>query len=89
VQLLDLQHEPSMVDLTMYATELADGILLRVVYKADLFEAATIQQLLRRFETLVAAAIENPDTRISALPLAAADERSALADAFSGDLEEV
>jgi hypothetical protein len=89
VQLLDLQHEPSMVDLTMYATELADGILLRVVYKADLFEAATIQQLLRRFETLVAAAIENPDTRISALPLAAADERSALAGAFSGDLEEV
>ena len=89
VHLLDLQHEPSMVDLTLYATELADGILLRAVYKTDLFEAATIQQLLRRFETLVSAAVEDPDTRISALPLAAADERSALAGAFSADLEEV
>ena len=89
VQLLDLQHEPSMVDLTLYATELADGILLRTVYKADLFEAATIQQFLRRFETLVSAAIENPETRISALPLAAADERSALAGAFSADLEDL
>jgi hypothetical protein len=89
VHLLDLQHEPSMVDVTLYATELADGILLRAVYKEDLFEAATIQQLLRRFETLVSAAIDTPDTRISALPLAAADERSALAGAFSADLEEV
>jgi len=89
VRLLDLQHEPSMVDLTLYATELPDAIQLRAVYKSDLFEAATIQQMLRRFETLVAAAIDNPETRISALPLAAADEQSALAGAFSADLEEV
>jgi non-ribosomal peptide synthetase component F len=87
-QLLDLQIEPSMLDMTLSATELADGIRLRAVYKVDLFEAATIQQLLRRLETLVSGAVEHPDTPISALPLTAADERSALAGAFSADLED-
>lgn len=89
VGLLDLQHEPSMVDLTLYATELADGILLRAVYKADLFDGATIHQMLRRFETLLAAAAKDPAARISTLPLAADAERTALAGAFSADLEEV
>lgn len=88
VRLLDLQHEPSMVDLTLYATELADGIQLRAVYKVDLFEAATINQLLRRFETLVEAVCLDPRQRISALPLVGAEERSALANAFTADLEE-
>ena len=89
VRLLDLQHEPSMVDLTLYATELADGVQLRAVYKADLFDRGTIEQLLRRFERLVDTVCADPGQRISTLPLAGTDERSALADAFSADLEEV
>ena len=88
VRLLDLQHEPSMVDLTLYATELADGIQLRAVYKTALFEAATIAQLLRRFETLVEAVCADPHQRVSAVPLVGAEERSALAGAFAADLEE-
>ena len=88
VRLLDLQHEPSMVDLTLYATELADGIQLRAVYKADLFETATMQQLLRRFETLIEAVTADPGQRISALPLVGSDERTALAGSFSADLDE-
>lgn len=89
VTLLDLQHEPSMVDLTLYATELSDGLQLRAVYKADLFEAATIQQMLRRFERLVDAVNADPDGRISAIDLADSDERRALAGAFSADLDDV
>jgi hypothetical protein len=88
VTLLDLQHEPSMVDLTLYAMERSDGLQLRAVYKADLFEAATIQQMLRRFERLVDAVNADPDGRISAIDLADSDERSALAGAFSADLDE-
>lgn len=89
VQLLDLQHEPSMVDVTLYATELAEGVQLRMVYKADLFDQASMQQMLRRFETLVMAAAANPGTTISALPIAAADESRALAGAFSADFEDL
>ena len=88
VRLLDLQHEPSMVDLTLYATEVADGIQLRAVYKTDLFEQTTIQQMLRRFERLVDAVNADPEIRISAIDLADSDERSALAGAFSADLDE-
>jgi hypothetical protein len=89
VQLLDLQHEPSMVDVTLYATDLSDGVQLRVVYKADLFDRASMRQMLDRFETLVMGAAGDPETPISALPIAAADESRALAGAFSADLEEV
>lgn len=89
VQLLDLQHEPSMVDVTLYATELADGVQLRLVYKADLFDRASMRQMVTRFETLVSAAAADPETLMSALPLAAAGESRALAGAFSADLEDV
>jgi non-ribosomal peptide synthetase component F len=89
VTLLDVQHEPSMVDLTVYATEVDDGIRLRAVYKTDLFDRATIEQFLQRFETLADAASLAPDARVSSLPLMAADEADALAGAFSGDLDEV
>jgi non-ribosomal peptide synthetase component F len=77
-----------MVDLTLYATELADGIHLRAVYKTALFDSPTIAQLLRRFETLVDAVCADPHQRVSAMPLVGADERSALAGAFAADLEE-
>jgi non-ribosomal peptide synthetase component F len=87
VELLDVQHEPSMVDLTLYATEVADGIVLRAVYKSALFAPATIEQILRRFETMVEAASLDPDARLSSLPLLDAGEADALAGAFSGDLE--
>jgi hypothetical protein len=89
VTLVDVQHEPSMVDLTLYATEVEDGIRLRAVYKSDLFDRATIEQFLQRFETLVEAASLAPDARVSSLPLVASDEANALAGAFSGDLDEV
>lgn len=89
VRLLDLQHEPSMVDVTLYATELADRVQLRLVYKRDLFDRASMRQMLDRFETLVRAAAASCETPISALPLAAADESRALAGAFSADLEEL
>jgi hypothetical protein len=88
VSLLDVQHEPSMVDLTVYATEVDEGIRLRAVYNASVFERPTVEQFLRRFERLVDAASLAPDARLSSLPLLGADEASALAGAFSGDLDE-
>jgi len=82
-------QEPSMVDLTLYATEVADGVQLRAVFKADLFERSTIEQLLRRFECLAAGAANNPELAVSALPITAAAEAATLTSAFTADLDEV
>lgn len=88
VSLLDVQHEPSMVDLTVYATEVEEGIRLRAVYNSNLFDRSTIEQFLRRFERLMDAASTDPHARLSSLPLLATDEATALAGSFSGDLDE-
>jgi hypothetical protein len=86
--LLDRPDEAAMYELTLYATELPDGIQLRVVYNADLFARGTVQQMLRRFERLIESVASDPEQRIEALPLAAAEERAQLAGAFTDDLEE-
>ena len=46
VQMIDAEDEGAKFDLTLYAIERPDDLLLRIVYAADLFDAATIDQLL-------------------------------------------
>jgi hypothetical protein len=81
-------HEPSMVDLTLYATDTLEGIQLRAVFKADLFDAVTIEQMLRRLERLADAAAADPSQSVSSLPMIETSERTLLASAFTADLEE-
>src|SRR5262249_16037348 len=44
----------------------------------DLFETATIRQLLRQWQTLLQAIVEQPDARVAQLSLLSAQERSLL-----------
>jgi amino acid adenylation domain-containing protein len=65
----------SMFDMTLFAWERPEGVLLNMEYSTDLFERTTIQKLLRHFEILLAGAVRSPETPISQLPLLDDSER--------------
>lgn len=56
----------------------SDGLRGVVVYNTDLFDASAIASLRQHFQTLLAAIVANPDTRLSALPLLTAQEEQVL-----------
>ncbi len=62
-------------DLSLFLLEGEDGLSGRVEYNTDLFDGATIDRLLRHYLGLLEAALSNPETRISQLPLLTAEER--------------
>jgi len=62
-------------DLGMNYLASPEGLLFGAEYSTDLFDAATIQRLLKHFETLLRAIAENPDRRLSELALLDAGER--------------
>ena len=66
----------SMFDMSWFAIEVPDGLLLRAEYNTDLFEGSTIGRMLRQFEILLAAVAEHPERRLSELPLLDDQERA-------------
>lgn len=72
---IDLHSGTSTFDLTLVAAEMADGFDLSVEFNTDLFNADTIQRLLRHLETLLEAATANPEQPIALLPILPQDER--------------
>ena len=68
----------SKLDLSLYIGERPEGLALSFEYNTDLFEAATIERLAAHYHTLLKGVVENPERRISELPLLTEDERSQL-----------
>jgi amino acid adenylation domain-containing protein len=62
-------------DLTLFVTRGVDRLQLALEYATDLFDAPTIDRLLKHTAVLLAGALENPDQMMSALPLMSATER--------------
>ncbi|MFE7190560.1 amino acid adenylation domain-containing protein [Kitasatospora sp. NPDC057541] len=63
-------------DLAFYLREKSDGGLYGLLtYRTILFDAATVRQLVERFELLVAAAVADPERPVSRLPLLTPGER--------------
>ena len=54
------------------------GLELEIQYSTDLFDAATIDQMLTHFRTLLEGAVARPDQPISSLPLLSEAERQDL-----------
>jgi amino acid adenylation domain-containing protein/FkbH-like protein len=65
----------SMFDMSWFAIEVPEGLLLRVEYSSDLFDTGTITRALGHFEKLLESTIANPDQRISCLTMLGEDER--------------
>lgn len=62
-------------DLFLSFDETSEGLEGLWSYNLDLFEASTIARLLKQYERLLASAIENPDLRVSDLPILSNEER--------------
>ncbi len=65
----------SFCEITLEVTHADQGLDCLVEYSADLFDAATIERMLGHLRTLLGAAADDPDRRLSALPILTQAER--------------
>ena len=70
-------------DLRFDLSESGDGLAGFLEYDTDLFDRETIERMARRFTNLLASAIENPDQRLSELPILSDEERRTLLFAWN------
>jgi len=70
--------ENSMFDLNMAMWEDREELYGYLRYNTDLFDYGTIERMVGNFETLLRAVVENPDQRISTLPLLTESETNLL-----------
>jgi amino acid adenylation domain-containing protein len=89
---LEFESGIGMFDLTLEVVEL-EGLHCTFEYSSDLFDRTTIRRLIGHFETLIDGLIQDPDARVSALPLLPAQERQQIlvdwnntAAAYANDL---
>jgi len=80
VTLLPLEFEaPGPVfDLEVHFVETAGQLFGEIAYRADLFDGATIRRMAAHLERLLAGVVEEPQRRLSDLPLFAEAERHQL-----------
>ncbi|HEV2147240.1 MAG TPA: condensation domain-containing protein, partial [Longimicrobiaceae bacterium] len=76
-------YEAAKFDLQLYLSEGADGVHGTMLYRTDLFEAATIERMLRHYERLLRAAVDAPDTAVGRLPLLSDGELRQLLEEFN------
>ena len=67
----------STFELTYGIVERAEGIRLQMEYHTALYKKSTVRRLLRHFESLLEAAVENPDTPIGEMAMLTEEERAA------------
>ena len=73
---LELSSATSKFDLTLFATEVPEGLRLNLEYSADLFDAATAERMLAHFQILLEEIIADPDQSIGAIPMLTPYERT-------------
>ncbi|OIK26863.1 non-ribosomal peptide synthetase [Streptomyces malaysiense] len=69
-------------DLTFDVVRGDDGVRCRLEYRADLFEAATVERFTRHYLNLLAAAVAEPELPVSRLPMLSEEERRPLVSAL-------
>lgn len=71
---LDVHSGTSTFDMTLVVGESEEGLSLSIEYNTDLFNLSTIQRLVRHYQTILEAVVENPEQRIAFLRLMPQDE---------------
>ncbi|HEX6291081.1 MAG TPA: amino acid adenylation domain-containing protein [Herpetosiphonaceae bacterium] len=79
VRLIDVDSGTAKFDLWLSIHESGSELLGALEYNTDLFERGSIQRLVGHFETLLAAVVAAPDTRLADLPLLTSDEQRQIA----------
>ncbi|MGH6656802.1 MAG: amino acid adenylation domain-containing protein [Actinocrinis sp.] len=67
-------YEQSKADLLFDAWPHEHGIECRFTYSTELFDAATVERLARRYRTVLEAVTQDPDYPVSQIPLSTPDE---------------
>jgi pristinamycin I synthase 3 and 4 len=72
---VQIEAAVSRVDLALILTDHGDHIDGYCEYSTDLFEAATIERLLRHYRTILQSMLDQPQARIAELAMISDDER--------------
>jgi amino acid adenylation domain-containing protein len=75
---LRLPTETAKFDLTLSMVTTEEGLRGTLEYCTDLFDASTIDRMLRHFQVMLDGIVANPDQRIAELPLLTEAERHQL-----------
>jgi amino acid adenylation domain-containing protein/FkbM family methyltransferase len=75
IETMDIGRATAKYDLYLETFETQDGLKATFEYATDLFAPATIEGMASQLQTLLAAIAQNPDERLSRLPLLSRDER--------------
>ena len=75
---IDVDTGTAKFDLTFVVQDTGSGLALRAEYNSDLFDEGTVRRLFSHYENLLRGILENPDRRLSELPLLGAEERHQL-----------
>ena len=75
---LDVDSGTTKWNLVMHLEERPDGLVGRVQYNSDLFDAPTIARLIEHFQIMLAGIVAGPEQRIADLPILSTDERQLL-----------
>ncbi len=74
----------SKFDLTLSLTHGTQGLRALVEYATDLFDGATIERLLARYQVLLEGIVHTPDARLGDLPILPDAERRLLLSTWNG-----
>ena len=69
LSVLETERETAKFDITLVMWEASESLEGTLEYNTDLYEEATMQRLLRHFQTLLEGIVINPDAQIADLPL--------------------
>ncbi len=82
LSLLPSEYSTPKFDLTLDLSESGGGIEGFIEYRSELFDAETIARISDHFQTMLAAIVASPDTRVTLLPLLTAAEKKQLLEEF-------
>ena len=68
----------SNFDLTLWLTETASAMSGALQFNTDLFESGTAERMVRHFQTLLAAVVDQPDQELSGVSMLSEQERQQL-----------
>ena len=73
----------SVLDLTWYAREIEGRIEGSIEYRADLYDDATVDRIVKRLETFLRGALKSPASKLSQISLLTPAERQVLLTTFN------
>ncbi|HEX8146092.1 MAG TPA: amino acid adenylation domain-containing protein, partial [Pyrinomonadaceae bacterium] len=79
----ELEPETARWDLTLVLEQTQTGLTVGAEYSADLFEAETVERLLRHYERLLGSLVSDAGARVSVAPMLTEAERRLLSEEWS------